>query len=159
MSEKPATPAKVTEGRPDRWEPFERMAQIHAEFDRLFGDRWPMHRMSEASGTVRPRTDVYEKNGSIVVKAELPGMQKEDINVALADGDLIIRGEHTSDEKVEETDFYRMERSLGSVYRRLPLPQGVTVEQIKATYADGVLQVTIPKPSGTEPTQSRIPVG
>lgn len=158
MSEKTSAPAKVTETRPGRWDIFERLNQMQSEFDRFFADRSPLRRMSELSGTWAPRADVYEQNGSIVVKAELPGMKKEDIDVEFDDGDLVIRGERSTEEKVEEKDYYRMERSRGSIYRRFPLPQGVTPEQIKANYSDGVLEVTVPKPATAKPSQTTIPV-
>jgi len=158
MNEQTSTPAKVEEGRPGRWDPFERLNQMQSEFDRFFAERWPLRRMTEVSGTWAPRADVYEQNGSIVVKAELPGMKKEDIEVKVDDGDLVIRGERSTEEKVEEKDFYRMERSRGSIYRRFPLPQGVAPDQIKADYSDGVLKVTVPKPASATPAQTMIPV-
>ena len=158
MSEKSTVPAKVEETRPRRWDPFERLAQMQAEFDRFLGERWPLRRMAELPGAWTPRADVYEQNGSIVVKAELPGVKKEDIDVAIEGGDLVVRGERKSEEKVEEKDYYRMERSFGSFYRRLPLPEGVTAEQIKATFKDGVLEVKVPKPVTKEPEPKKIAI-
>jgi HSP20 family protein len=156
MSETTNAPAKTNETRPNRWDPFERLTQMQAEFDRFFGDRWPLRWLSDSSAIVSPKADMYEQNGSIIVKAELPGMKRKDIDVALEDGDLIIRGEQKTEEKIEEKYYYRMERSQGGFYRRLSLPRGVTADQIKATYDDGVLRVTVPKPSGDEPAQSKI---
>jgi HSP20 family protein len=158
MSEKSTAPAKVEEARPRRWDPFERLAQVQAEFDRFLGERWPLRRMAELPGAWAPRADVYAQNGAIVVKVELPGVNKQDIDVAIEDGDLVVRGERKSEEKVEEKDFYRMERSYGSFYRRLPLPEGVTAEQIEATFADGVLQVKVPKPVTKESTPKKIAI-
>jgi HSP20 family protein len=143
----PATPETP---KPRRWEPFEFLTQMQADLDRFWGGRWPefrlLRRPVEFAEVWTPRADVYEQNGSIVVKAELPGVSKEDIHVTIEEGDLVVQGERKAEEKVEEKDYYRLERSYGSFYRRLPLPEGVTAEQIDATFADGVLQVTVPKP-------------
>jgi HSP20 family protein len=105
-----------------------------------------------------PSTDVYEKDGNLVVKAELPGMKKEDIEVTLDQGDLVIRGERKAESEVTEEDYYRLERSYGSFYRRLPLGFHVTAEQIAASYHDGVLEVRIPKPKQEQPQAKKIPV-
>jgi HSP20 family protein len=105
-----------------------------------------------------PRADVFEQNGAIVVAVELPGVKKEDIDVAVENGDLVIRGARSSDEAINEKDYYWTERFQGSFYRWLPLPAGVSAEQISATYEDGVLTVTVPKPIAETPTATRIPV-
>jgi HSP20 family protein len=91
--------------------------------------------------------DVYEQAGALVVKAELPGVKKEEIEITLEEGDLVLRGEHQAETEVKEEAFYRMERSYGSFYRRLPLAGDVKPEQITATLTDGVLEVRIPKPA------------
>lgn len=145
-----------------RWDLMDVMTQMQNDLDRLWGGRFaalrPLRRFTESGETWSPRADVYEQNGNLVVKAELPGVKKEDITVAVEDGDLVIRGERTHEEKVEEKDYYRMERSTGAFYRRLPLPEGITVDQIAATYNDGVLEVTMPKPVTTTATPTTIPV-
>ena len=153
------TPTATEALKPYRWEPFDLLTQMQTEFDRFWGGRWPtfrpLHRPVEFMEIWTPRADVFEQNGSIVVKAELPGVKKEDIVVAIEEGELVVRGERKAEEKVEEKDFYRLERSFGSFYRRLPLPEGATAEQIEATFADGVLTVTVPKPATAtaEPTK------
>jgi len=90
--------------------------------------------------------DVYEQNGNVVIKTDLPGMKADDVEVTIEDGDLIIKGERKAEKEVKDADYYRMERSYGSFYRRQPLPEGITPDKIQATFADGVLEVTIPKP-------------
>jgi HSP20 family protein len=159
MDEKTIAPATAEAPTPRRWDPFDLLSQMQTELDRFWGGRWPAirppRRPAEFADAWTPRADVYEQNDSIVVKAELPGVKKEDIGVAIEDGDLVVRGERKSEEKVEEKDYYRMERSYGSFYRRLPLPESVTAEQITAKFADGVLEITVPKPAVTaaEPTK------
>ena len=102
--------------------------------------------------------DVFEKNGHLIVKAELPGVNKEDVKVEMDDGDLVIDGERKAESEVREQDYYRMERTYGSFHRRLPIPLDVKPEQIKATYSDGVLEIQIPKPARTSPEPKKINV-
>ena len=158
MRKKGKVPATTDEDRIMPSDPFEPLAQLQATLDRFFNDRFPLRRMTELPGTTAPRTDIFEQNGSIVIKAELPGVKKEDIDVSIESGDLVIRGEHKAEETVEDKDYYRMERSIGSYYRRLPLPDGVTAEQITAAHADGVLTVMVPKPESTAPAHTKVPV-
>lgn len=93
-----------------------------------------------------PRMDAFTRNGMFVVKAELPGMKKDEVQVTLEEGDLVIQGERKFEQEVKEEDFHRMERRVGQFYRRLPLPFEVKPQQIKAEFHDGVLEVTFPKP-------------
>jgi HSP20 family protein len=102
--------------------------------------------MPQLAGANMPRVDVFEREGKLVVKAELPGVNKEDIDLQISDGDLVLRAERREEREVKEENWYRMERSSGSLYRRLPMPEGVQADQIQAALTDGVLEVTIPKP-------------
>ncbi len=92
-------------------------------------------------------------------KAELPGLTKEDVQVEIDSGYLVIKGESKAETGAKEASYYRLERSFGSFYRRLLLPFDVTPEQIKATLTDGVLEVQIPKPLETKPEVRKVPVG
>ena len=75
--------------------------------------------------------DIFEKDGALMVKAELPGVKKEEVTITLDDGDLVVRGERKAESEVKEEDYYRMERSYGSFYRRMPLPFEAKAEEIK----------------------------
>jgi HSP20 family protein len=95
----------------------------------------------------------------LIVKAELPGLKKEELEVELEDGDLVIKGERQSEKEVQNSAFYRTERIYGRFYRRVPLDFEVTPEQITATLTDGVLEVILPIPSETTHTAAhKIPV-
>jgi len=96
-------------------------------------------------GEVTPTVDIFEEKGEVVVKAEIPGIRREDINVKLVGNNIIITGEKKTEEKVERKDYLRVERSHGSFNRTLSLPEGVDAERIKASYKDGVLEVRLPK--------------
>jgi HSP20 family protein len=108
--------------------------------------------------TYTPRTDVYEKDGMLVFKAELPGLTKEDVQVEVEGGDLVIKGEAKSETEAKDAAYYRMERTYGSFYRRWALPPEVKPEQITAMLTDGVLEVHVPKPMATAPETTKVPV-
>lgn len=103
-----------------------------------------------------PAVDVYENNESLTVRAELPGMKKEEIDISLHDGFLTLTGERKQQSKEEGSETYRSERWLGRFHRTISLPCRVDVEKIKATYLDGVLTVSLPKAEEAKPKQ--IPV-
>ncbi len=157
-------PVRREERRLRRWDPFELLEEMEAEMER-FWRRWPCggwprlpRRREEGAITWTPSVDVYEKNGELVVKAELPGVKKEDIEVLLEDGDLVIRGERKAEREVKEEDYYRMERLYGSFYRRLPLPDEAQADKIQANYTDGVLEVRIPLQAKQKAEPKRIEI-
>jgi len=96
-------------------------------------------------GELSLAVDVFEEGGNVVVKAELPGMKREDINVKLVDNTITISGEKKSEEKVERKDYLRLERSHGAFRRTLTLPEGIDESKAKASFHEGVLEVRIPK--------------
>ena len=159
MAETATVPAKTESPQPRRPAPFDMFETLQEEMARLWGQAWPLslfpisRRLAElAPGTPTwtPRVDVYEKDGSLVVKAELPGAKKEDIAVTLDDGELVIRGEKKAESEVKDEHYYRMERSYGSFYRRLRLPFEASAESIQATYTGGILEIRIPKPTSVD---------
>ena len=137
-------------------DPFSLLRQMTAEFDRafdepFFGFRWPALRTAEFGGTAwAPRVDVFERDGRLVTKVDLPGMKKEDVTVQVTDGHLALSGERKQETEETKDNVYRSERQYGSFYRAVPLPQGVKLEDVKATFADGVLEVSVPLPSQPE---------
>jgi len=119
---------------------------------------WPRQLLARTAARLSPRVDIYEQGNELVITADLPGMKKEDVTVELDQGDLVIRGEHKAESEVREEDYYRMERSFGSFYRRIPMPADLQAEQIAARYHDGVLEVRVPKPAGEQAKASSIPI-
>ena len=101
-----------------------------------------------------PQVEIFERGNNFVVRADLPGLAREDVDVELDDDALIIRGERHSDVEDEDEGFYRSERSYGSFYRAIPLPEGIEASACNATFKDGVLEVTLPKPA-QQPSRSR----
>jgi len=98
-----------------------------------------------------PQVEVFERGNNLVIRAELPGLSREDVDVEIDDDTLIIRGERHNDVDDEQEGYYRSERSYGSFYRAIPLPDNIDASQCNASFRDGVLQVSLPKP----PQQSR----
>jgi len=109
-------------------------------------------------GLWSPQIETFRRGNQIVVRADLPGVNKEDVNVHVDNGVLTISGERSSHSENEGDGWYRTERSYGSFYRALPLPDGVEGDACEATFKDGVLEVTLPAPSEEKASGKRIPV-
>lgn len=103
-----------------------------------------------------PAVDVFEKDDKFVVKAELPGMKEEDIDVSVTGDTLTIKGEKKTETEVKNEDYYSCERSYGSFYRTVPLPSTVDANKIEANVEDGVLEVTLPKIAEVKPKKIAI---
>jgi len=134
--------------RPSTWlTPFERMEEMFEDFFRRpFGRPWwpVLPRLFEEREPV-PSVDIFEEGDDVVVKTELPGMAKDDIEVNLTDNTITLSGEKKKEEKVERKDYYRLERSYGSFSRSFTLPADVQTDKAKASFKNGVLEVRIPK--------------
>ena len=105
-----------------------------------------------------PAVDIYENDDSYVIKAEIPGIKEEDVDVSVFGDRLTIKGEKKAETEVKEENYYRSERSYGSFIRSVDLPPNVDTEKIAANYDDGILEITIPKTSVTEVASKKIPV-
>jgi HSP20 family protein len=134
-------------------------AGLRNEIDRLFeAPLTELARTSQLLSGSAPALDVYEDKDSFVVKAELPGLKKEDIEVSLHDGTLSISGERKSEEKSGKAEFYRSERFFGRFQRTVTLPAPVAADKITGSYKDGVLTVTLPKAEEAKPKQINVQV-
>ena len=134
------------------WPSFGRLASLHDELDRLFES--PLSELTRTSQLLSgwtPALDVYEDKESFVVKAELPGMKKEDIEVSLHDGSLSISGERKSETKHKDAEVYRAERFYGRFQRMVTLPAAVAGDKVTAQYKDGVLTVMLAKTEEAKP--------
>jgi len=165
-SEPGSAPAAVAERRSRRLDAMDLFEEMQGDLMRLFAGGpfgalpfgRQLRRMPQLPAAGMPRVDVFERNGDLVVKAELPGIKKEDVDLEIESGDLILRAERREEREVKDENWYRMERSYGQLYRRLPLPEGVQTDQIRAALTDGVLEVTIPKPRVKEPQAQKIAI-
>jgi HSP20 family protein len=136
------------------WRPFTDLGRWERDMDRMmedfFGRRakswWPERWFRREELDMRvPTVDLYEEKDDIVVKAELPGIDKENVEVNLTDHTLTIKGEKKKQEEVKEENYYRSERSYGSFLRTLELPKDVHGDKVKASFKNGILEVRMPK--------------
>jgi HSP20 family protein len=124
-------------------------------FDRFFGDfTLPSLMFEDAEWT--PAFDVSETDGELIVKAEVPGMDKKDINITVSDGMLTIKGEKKHEKKEENEHYHRVETRYGSFSRTMRLPTEVQADKVDATYKDGILNITLPKSEAVEPKKIEI---
>jgi HSP20 family protein len=105
-----------------------------------------------------PQVDTFRKGDKLVVRADLPGLNKDEVKVEVDEGVLTISGERREEQEETREDFYRSERSYGEFYRAIPLPEGVTGDQVDATFKDGVLEVTLPAPKQPERRAKQIQI-
>lgn len=132
--------------------PVSTFEEMENYFDRFF--RQPFSMMARPAwhgfdfprlDDVSPSVDIFEEKGDMVIKAEMPGIKKEDVNVSITDSMVTISGQKKQEEKVEKKDYHRVERSYGSFCRRFQLPENVNSDKVKASFKDGVLEVRLPK--------------
>ena len=128
---------------------FGRLSSLQDELDRLFE--------SPLTGWA-PALDVHEDKDSFIVRTELPGLQRDDIEVSLHDGALVISGERRAEKVAEGVEIHRQERYYGKFQRALTLPTPVAADKIKAQYRDGVLTVTLPKVEEAKPKKIDVSV-
>jgi len=155
--------------------PFTLMRRFAREMDHLFEDfgdesGWHLPRflgrgrelLRREAGFIpaewSPRVDVVEREGQFVVRADLPGMSKDDIKVEVSDGLLTIQGERTNEKKEEREGSCYSECSYGSFYRAIPLPEGAEASKAAADFRNGVLEITVPARSRPEPKARRVEV-
>ncbi len=136
------------------WRPFRELE----EMERRFGDMlsWPLlpavwRRIPTMEMGWAPAIDVFEKEDKFVVKAELPGMKEEDIDISVVGNTLTIKGERKAESEVEEDNYYYCERSYGSFPRSIDVPSNVNAQKIEANYEDGILEVSLPKTPEVKP--------
>jgi HSP20 family protein len=137
-------------------EPWSNLREgINRLFDSSLTDFGSFPKLMNAWG---PALDLYEDKDNLVVKVELPGMKKEEIEVSLHDGTLTISGERKGEESFKDAQTHRSERFYGRFQRAVALPLPVNAAQVKASYTDGILTVTLPKAEEAKPKQIEVNV-
>ena len=139
--------------------PFSLMHRFSEEMDRLFGDFGfagslasgfgrEFGRLADLEGSMwLPQVEAFERDGKLIVRADLPGLTKDDINVDITADAIKIRGERRQEKEKNDEGYYRSERSYGSFYREIPLPSGVNRDEANASFNNGVLEITLPAPA------------
>lgn len=139
-----------------RWNPIRDIFSLRNHTNRVFGDFYFPTNREEGDLSMwnwNPVVDVYDNDDNIVLKAEIPGIDKKDIEIDVKGRVLTLKGERSSDNEVKEDNYYRRERCFGKFERAFTLPVNVEPDKIKANYKDGVLEIEIPKPEEKKPKQ------
>jgi HSP20 family protein len=142
------------------WQGLDRLSDLRNEIDRLFDA--PLAEFAHSSQLLSgwtPALDVHEDNDKFVVKVELPGMKKEEIEISLHDGSLSISGERKSEQTLKDAEVHRTERFFGRFQRSIALPSPVASDKVSAQYKDGILTVTLPKTEEAKPRQINVQEG
>ena len=147
-------------------DPFALLRQMTAELDRAFDEPfWPTFRFPTVRATEgvnvaawAPKVDVFEKDNRFVTRVDLPGVKKEHVTVEVIDGHLALSGTRTHEKEEKKDNVYRTEREYGQFYRAVRLPEGVTLEDIKATFTDGVLEVSVPFPARAQAAARKVEI-
>jgi HSP20 family protein len=140
-----------------RWEPMRELNALQGEMNRLFNTFF-----DEGGGNGRqrrwaPAVDLLEREDSLVLKADLPGLSEDDVQIEVRNDVLTFSGERKAEHEEKQNGYFRVERSFGHFSRSLQLPEGVDSDRIQANFDNGVLVVTIPKPQAPQPR--RISIG
>ncbi len=154
-----------------RWSPFRELERLRDEMDRMFDEFFtPRSGRARTGGgqraralpstrrdmTFTPSMDLYEVENYLMLKAELPGVKKENIRITVEENRLKITAETSRDEDVKDENYYRAERSYGTFSREIELPATVKAEQVEASYEDGVLTLRLPKTKSEHPKEITI---
>ncbi len=135
-----------------RWDPLQQLVAMSSRLNRTFSDP-NAPRTEDTFGAWAPPVDIFEKSDHLVIRAEIPGVQKDDMDVRIENGVLTLHGERKQEADVREENAYRMERIYGTFTRSFLLPTTVDSAKITATYKDGVLEVSVPKAEAAKPKQ------
>ena len=140
------------------WPVFGRLSTLHNEIERLFETPFSELTASQLLSGWTPRLDVYEDKDNVYVKAELPGLKREEIELSVHDGTLSLSGERKNETKTEGTEQYQAERFFGRFQRTISLPAPIATDKVKAEYKDGILTVTLPKTEEAKPRKIEVNV-
>lgn len=140
----------------ERWDPFEELSLLRNRMDRIWSRMTAENEPALANWS--PTCDVVETKDDIVIKAELPGINEKDVNVEIEGGVLTLKGERKTETETKENDYRRVERSYGSFLRSFTLPPNVAADKIFASFANGLLEVHLPKSESAKPRLIKVDV-
>ncbi|MGW8302019.1 MAG: Hsp20/alpha crystallin family protein [Desulfobacterales bacterium] len=144
-----------------KWDPFRDVATLQDRINRIFNESFGRTRDLDEEVSLydwSPPVDIYETGDGIVLKVELPGVNKDDVSVEVKDNVLILKGERLLDPKIKDEHYYRKERSFGKFNRSFSLQERIKPDLIKASFKDGVLTVAIPRPEEEKPKQVTVDI-
>jgi HSP20 family protein len=144
-----------------RFDPFRELSTMQDRINRIFGDAYRRTDNDDvlSRGDWLPPVDIFENHQhEIVLRAELPGLKREDIDIRVENNTLTLRGERKRDTEVKQEQYHRVERSYGAFSRSFSLPSTVSTDKVSATFADGVLTITLPLREEAKPRQIQVQV-
>jgi len=143
-----------------RWRPFRDLVSIQDEMNRFFDNffGYSATRTEWTEGVWSPSVDVSETKDNVIIKAEMPGMNKDEVTISIQDNVLTLKGEKKQEKAEKDANYHRIEQSYGSFCRSFMLPTTVKTDKIKANYKDGVLNITLPKTEEVKPKEIPISV-
>ena len=145
-----------------RWEPFRDLVGLQERMNQLFDNAFRGTRGAEddwaLGGSWAPAVDIYEQDGNIVLKAELPGVEPKDVDVRVENNVLTLTGERKFDNEVKRDNYHRVERAYGTFARSFSLPNSVDATKVQADYKDGVLTIKLPLREEVKPRQIKVNV-
>jgi HSP20 family protein len=144
-----------------RWDPWNELSNLQASINKLFEENLALPRRSEHVGFIQGwmfPVDIKETGDSVILKAEIPGLSKDDVKISFNDNQLTIRGERRKEEKEEGERFLRVERSYGGFSRTFLVDVPVKADEIKAKYQNGILEITLPKREESKPKEIGIDI-
>ncbi|MGO9614098.1 MAG: Hsp20/alpha crystallin family protein [Dissulfurispiraceae bacterium] len=147
-----------------KWSPLKELEDMRRDMDRLFDEFFsPVRRRRSwaakpGQGIVVPNIEMFDRKNEIVVRAELPGITREDIDLTITKDSLTLKGEIKKEEEVKEEDYYACERSFGNFTRTIALPVEVDSNNVKASFKDGILEIVLPKKEEAQPKEIKIEV-
>lgn len=143
------------------WDPMRDLSSIQEKMNQLFEDTFSRTRGRDEAlgkGMWTPAVDIFETEDAVVVKAEIPGVERDQIAVEIKDGILTLHGERKFEKEVKEENYHRIERAYGTFHRSFSLPSSVEQDKISAKFNEGVLEVTLPKKERAKPKQIKVDV-
>ena len=142
-----------------RWDPFRDVAALQDRINRIFSESFGASRDLDDEGhhyDWRPPVDIYETTDGFVLKVELAGVEKEDVSVEVKDNVLTLKGERLLDPEIKDDQYYRKERTFGKFQRSFTLQDSIRPEQVKASFKNGVLTISVPRPTEEKARQVTI---
>ena len=141
-----------------RWDPFRDIVTLREKMNRLFEDAVTARgeERDMMSSTWAPSVDIYETKDSLILTAEVPGIDENNIEIKIEDNTLSLSGERNFEKETKEENYHRIERSYGSFYRSFTIPRHVDQEEIKAEHDNGVLRITMPKKPESKPKTVKV---
>ena len=133
-----------------RWEPVREMMSLREAMDQLFNDAFTRP-VSMSGGSVIPAIDLYQNNDAVIVKAALPGLKADDVQISVTADVLTLRGEFKQENEKKDTTYHIREQRFGSFERSIMLPSDVQTDKAKADFENGILTITLPKAESVKP--------